>query len=120
MEIATLISVLDEPHLAEDYLQRWKLRDFGRGRQILIDLADTGLTLDLLAALCKQLTEILPQIRNPDAALNAFRNFLFAARGPLALVALFERDPSALRMLLNALSLGPRWAEILISDPEVF
>ena len=48
MEIATLVSVLDHPHLAA-HLQSWGLVDVDRGRETLIQLADLGLTLDLLA-----------------------------------------------------------------------
>src|SRR4029450_1748780 len=108
MEIQTLVRVLDQPHVAADHLHGWRLRDVGRGQQILAELAETGLTLDLLSGVCTQLSEPLPQARDPDAALDAFRRYLFAVRSPLALAMLFERDETALPMLLSALSLGQR------------
>src|SRR5262245_33222712 len=120
MEIPTLVRVLDHPHLAADHLHGWGLADVLRGQQILLELADTGLTLDLLASVCKQLGQQLPRTRDPDAALAAFRRYLFAVRSPLSLAALLERDPSAMPMLLAALSLGAPWVELLTDDPEAF
>ena len=49
MEIATLVSVLDQPHLAAEHLHGWGLRMAHRAEQSLLELADSGLTLDLLA-----------------------------------------------------------------------
>ena len=37
MEIPTLVSVLDHPHLAVDHLHAWKLSDPHRGRQTLLE-----------------------------------------------------------------------------------
>ena len=118
MEIATLVSVLDQPHLAAEHLQAWGVRDAHRAQRALLELADSGLSLDLLAALCEQLREELPRAPDPDAVLAALARFLLAARSPLALAALFERDAAALPMLLAGLSLGPRWADLLTRDPE--
>src|SRR5439155_3317459 len=120
MEIPTLVSVLDQPHLAAAHLHAWGLRDVRRGQQILLELAESGLTLDLLAGVCQQLAEHLPRTPDPDAALDTFHRYLFAVRSPLGLAALLERDPSAMPMLLAALSLGQQWAELLIDDPEAF
>src|SRR5262245_46369429 len=120
MHIATLVSVLDHPHHAAELLHRWGVRDLGRARQTLEELAETGLSLDLLAGLCDRLTEHLPGTPDPDAALAALRRYLFAVRSPLALAALLERDDSAMPMLLGALSLGPRWATLLADDPDAF
>ena len=120
MEIPTLVSVLDHPHLAADLLHAWRLSDPHRARQTLLDLADCGLTLDLLAGLCDQLSRHLPDLPDPDAVLTAFRQFLLASRSPLAMGALFQRDPSALPVLLRAMSLGDHWRELLIADPEAY
>jgi glutamate-ammonia-ligase adenylyltransferase len=118
MEIRTLVSILDQPHLAAEHLHGWGLADVGRGQRILLELAETGLTLDLLAGLSRQLCEHLPTAPDPDAALAALRRYLFAVRSPMGLAALFERDPSAMPALLSALSLGPQWTELLIDDPD--
>ncbi len=120
MEIATLVSVLDHPHLAAGPLHAWGLADVHRGQQTLLELAESGLTLDLLAELCDQLGEHLPSQPDPDASLGAFRAFLFANRSPLAFAALAERDRTVVPMLLAALGLGERWRRLLASDPEAF
>jgi [glutamine synthetase] adenylyltransferase / [glutamine synthetase]-adenylyl-L-tyrosine phosphorylase len=120
MEIASLIGLLDRPSAADESLSDWGVRDRQRARQVLLDLADTGLTLDLLAALCKYLAQQLPREPDPDLVLHTFRQFLFASRSPLALGSLFERDPSAIALLLRAFSLGPRWRELLLAYPEAF
>src|SRR4051812_26764425 len=120
MEISTLVSVLDQPHVAADHLQAWGLRAGVRAQAILLELSETGLPLDLLAAICEPPAKHLPNTPDPDASLAAFGRYVFAVRSPLGLAALFERDPAAMPMLLGALSLGPRWAELLIADPEAF
>jgi glutamate-ammonia-ligase adenylyltransferase len=120
MEIATLVNVLDHPHVAADRLQGWGLRDVRRGHRLLLELIEAGLTLDLLAAVCNQLERHLSQTRDPDGALDGFVKFFLAVRSPLALASLLLRDATAMPMLLAALSLGPRWAEMLREDPEAF
>src|SRR5213078_3193918 len=120
MEIRTLVSILDQPHLAAEHLQGWGLSDVERGQRVLLELAETGLTLDLLAGLSRQLREHLRQTPDPDAALAALRRYLFAVRSPIGLAALFEREPSAMPTLLSALSLGPHWTDVLVDDPEAF
>ncbi|MFP3733057.1 hypothetical protein SB690_20065, partial [Bacillus sp. SIMBA_006] len=89
----------DEPHVAADALQAWRLKNVPRAQQILLELAETGLTLDLLAELCEQLGQFLAAADDPDATLAAFGRYLFAVRSPLGLGALLERDPSAMPML---------------------
>ena len=120
MEIRTLLGVLEQPQLAADHLRKWGLTDIALGQQVFVELAETGLTLDLLAGVCRQLAEHLPRMPDPDAALADFRRYLLAVRSPLGLAGLFERDPAAMRLLLCALSLGPRFADLLVADPEAF
>jgi glutamate-ammonia-ligase adenylyltransferase len=120
MEIASLVNVLEQPHLAAEQLHDWGVVDVHQAQQTLRELAESGLTLDLLAALCAQMRQHLPHTPDPDAGLSAFARFLFATRSPLSLVALLERDRQSLPILLAALSLGPRWAEFLARDPEAF
>jgi len=120
MQISTLVRVLDDPHLAAEHLDAWKLRDVHRGQAALVELAESGLTLDLLAGLCEQLRQHLPNQAEPDVVLAALKRFLLAARSPLALVALVERDRTALPVLLRGLALGERWRELLVADPEAF
>ena len=120
MEIPTLVQVLDHAHIAAEQLDAWQIRDAHRARQALVEFAEGGLTLDLLAELCDQLARILPEVPDADAALEALRRFHRLVRSPLALAALFERDRKALPLLVRAFSLGLGWREVLIADPEAF
>ena len=47
---------------------------------MLLELAESGLTLDLLASVCRQLADHLPHTADPDAALAAFQRL--SARRP--------------------------------------
>jgi glutamate-ammonia-ligase adenylyltransferase len=118
MQISVLVGILDEPHLAAEYLRAWGVKDIPRAAQTLHDLAETSLTLDLLANVCQQLDEHLPQVADADATLDAFRQYMLGVRSPLSLAALLEREPTAMGVLLTALSLGPRWVQLLIDDPD--
>jgi hypothetical protein len=60
MQISTLVSVLELPHFAAEHLAAWGLGDVENGRRVLLELAESGVTLDLLAAVCGQLAVNLP------------------------------------------------------------
>ena len=69
----------------------------------LVAIARSGMTLDLLAVICGQLEQLLPHISDPDRALNNLEHFIAAARNPLSLGSLFERDAESLPTLLQDL-----------------
>ena len=92
MHIDELRELLDQPALAEGRLTKWGLEDPRRGHADLTSMAAAGLTLDLLEIICGQLAEHLPRVSDPDRALNNLDRFVQAARNPLALGSLFERD----------------------------
>ena len=119
MEIRTLVGILNEPHVAAEQLSGWGLRDISQGRQVLRELADSGLSLDLLAEVCAQLGQSLPKSADPDAVLNGLGRYFSAVRSPRVLAALVERDASVLPTLLAALALAPYFTEVLLSDPDV-
>jgi glutamate-ammonia-ligase adenylyltransferase len=120
MDIADLIRLLDQPQLAAEELRGWQLSEPARGQQILVELVEAGVPVDLLAAIGEQLGEQLPRQADADAALAALGRYVLAVRSPLSLAALMARDASVLPMLLGALSLGPRWVELLVDDPDAF
>ena len=120
MDIESLIYMLDHPDRTPEWLGGWGLQDLAAGRARLAALVEHGLTLDLLATLCGQLSDELPGTPEPDEVLAALVDFIGASRSPLALAALFQRDRHALPMLLNVLKLGARWRKILVDDPEAF
>ena len=83
-------------------------------------MAVAGIALDLLSVLCDQLQEHLPGCADPDMALNNLERFVRAARSPLAMGTLFERDPEALPTLLQILSASQHLSDLLVTDPEGF
>ncbi len=53
-------------------------------------------------------------------ALNNLERFVRAARNPLSMGTLFERDPDAMPTLLQILSASQHLSELLVTDPEGF
>ncbi|NOY30410.1 MAG: bifunctional [glutamate--ammonia ligase]-adenylyl-L-tyrosine phosphorylase/[glutamate--ammonia-ligase] adenylyltransferase, partial [Planctomycetes bacterium] len=86
----------------------------------LLRLAASGLPLDLLATVCSQFAAAVPDLADPDMALNSLERFLLAARSPLAMAAFFERDPQALPNLLLILNSSQHLSDQLCSDPESY
>ena len=63
---------------------RWASSTSSGAHANLVNMATAGLTLDLLADMCDQLAEHLPQSSDPDMALNNLERFVAAARNPLS------------------------------------
>src|SRR5665648_718399 len=101
MQIDELRRILDDPASAVEWLQRLGVVDADRAHGNLVRMAMSGLTLDLLADICDQLVEQLPASSDPDRALNNLDRFVAAARNPLSIGSLFERDREALPILLQ-------------------
>lgn len=118
MEPATLVQLLDEPSQAAALLGGWGLRDPLAARQMLVEMAEAGVPLDLLAELCRQLQRLLPSQPQADERLRALADYFRAVRSPLALLALAQRDATVLPKLLAALGLGPWCRQWLLEDPE--
>lgn len=117
MKIDRLRELLDQPARAESWLATWGLDDVPRGHANLLAIAQSGVTLDLLAVMCHTLAEHLPRSSDPDMALNNLERFVAAARSPLALASLFERDPDALPILLQIFSTSQHFSDVLVQDP---
>lgn len=118
MQIDQLRKYLDNPAEAAAWLQSWGLSDIARGHGNLVRMAVAGLTLDLLAAICDILAEQLPRSSDPDMALNNLDRFVCAARNPLSLGSLFERDREALPILLQIFATSQHFSDLLIRDPH--
>ena len=80
-------------------------------------MATAGVPLDLLAVMCDQLERHLPGCADPDMALNNLERFVRAARNPLAVGTLFERDPQALPTLLQIFATSQYLSDLLVADP---
>ncbi|MFO0868486.1 MAG: bifunctional [glutamate--ammonia ligase]-adenylyl-L-tyrosine phosphorylase/[glutamate--ammonia-ligase] adenylyltransferase [Pirellulales bacterium] len=120
MDIPTLVDYLDHPATAAAGLRAWGIRQGDAAHRNLVSLAQSGITLDLLANMAGQLAQNLPRLADPDAVLSNLVRFVAASRSPLALGSLFERDPDALPTLLQVFSTSQYLANLLIRDPESF
>ena len=113
-----LVAWLDSPAAARQWLTSLGVRDVDRAHGNLVRMAESRLTLDLLTVVCQQLNEHLPQLSDADMALNNLQRYSAAARNPLALGALFERDAEALPILLTIFSSSQFLSDYLVRDPE--
>lgn len=120
MDLQTLGHLLEDPGAGAEWLRRLKVADTDRAARNLASLARSGWTPDLLLSVCRQLAELLPACADPDMALNNLDRFVAAARSPLALGTLFERDPQALATLIQIFSTSQYLSDVLVSDPESF
>ena len=120
MDDAQLRHYLDHPQEAGRWLSPWGLDDVDRAHASLVRMALSGMTLDLLANICDQLAEHLPRLSDPDMALNNLDRFVAAARNPLSLATLFERDREALPILLQIFSTSQYLSDLLITDSEAY
>ncbi|MGA2033660.1 MAG: bifunctional [glutamate--ammonia ligase]-adenylyl-L-tyrosine phosphorylase/[glutamate--ammonia-ligase] adenylyltransferase [Thermoguttaceae bacterium] len=120
MDLTTLRQYLDEPQAAQSWLRSLGVSDLKRAHAGLMSMAAAGLTLDLLSVICDQLAEQLARSADPDMALNNLDRFVAAARSPLALGTLLQRDPTALSTLLQIFSTSQHFSDLLITDPEGF
>ena len=120
MNIEQLVRVLDRPELAGEWLEKLAVRDPDSAHQNLLAIAESGVTLDLLAAIASQLELHLASLGEPDRVLENLRRFITAARSPLSLATLFDRDAGALPTLLQLFSSSQHLSDMLIADPECF
>lgn len=120
MQIDRLNSMLDSPEEAKGWLAPLGVANTRVAHGVLSNLAMSGLPLDLLGTICDQFAEVAPQLADPDRALNSLERFLLAARSPLSMAALFERDPHSLPNLLMMLNSSQNFSDQLCTDPESF
>ena len=120
MKIDRLNSILDSPSEAKQWLADLGVLNTRAAHSALTNLAVNGLPLDLLGTICEQFEEVAPQLADPDRALNSLERFLLAARSPLSMAALFERDPKSLPNLLLMFASSQNLSDQLCTDPESF
>lgn len=120
MDIPTLRQYLDDPDAAAVWLCGIGIVDVRRAHGNLLGMATAGVTLDLLAEMGNQLERHLPACADPDMALHNLERFVQAARNPLAVGTLFERDPQALPTLLQIFATSQYLSDLLVMDPEGF
>ncbi len=119
-DTAVLKNYLDNPAAADAWLRSLGVVDVKHAHAALVHVAEAGVTLDLLMGMVGQLERCLPRCADPDMAMNNLDRFVSAARSPLALGALFERDHNALPTLVQILSTSQHFSDLLVADPEIF
>lgn len=115
-----LVQYLNDPVTATDWLRSLHIDNVQRAHRNLVGMAECGLTLDLLGIVCQRLAEHLPACSDPDMALNNLERFIRAARSPLSLGSLFERDAESLPILVQIFSTSQHLSDLLIQDPESY
>jgi len=115
-----LRQLLDDSEAAGQWLRPLGVADARRGHANLVEMATSGMTLDLLGEICDQFAGYAPSCADPDMALNNLGRFVAAARNPLAVGTLFQRDPGALPTLLQIFSTSQHFSDLLVADPESF
>ena len=118
MNTTTLRQYLDDAYAAAVWLCGLGIVDVRRAHGNLVGMAAAGVTLDLLAVLCDQLERHLPGCADADMALHNLERFVQAARNPLAIGTLFERDPQSLATLVQIFSTSQYLSDSLVTDPE--
>ncbi|MEX2185296.1 MAG: putative nucleotidyltransferase substrate binding domain-containing protein [Pirellulales bacterium] len=120
MDLSKISALLDDAALADAPLRDWGLREPLRAHEFLVRIADAGVTLDLIDDILRQFEEHLPRLSDADMALNNLDRFFAAARSPLSLATLFERDRQALPILLQIFSTSQHLSDLLVTDRESY
>ena len=120
MQVDDLIGLLDEPERRSAWLRQIGLLDRERAATNLDSIARSGMTIDQVAQIGQQLEAVSSEISDLDMALNNLEKFVAAARSPLALGALFQRDRTALPILLTIFSTSQYLSDLLVRDTESY
>jgi glutamate-ammonia-ligase adenylyltransferase len=120
MNLDTFGRYLDDFDAAADWLRGLGLTDLRKGLANLSGMAEARVPLDLLAGMATQLERDLPACADPDRALNNLERFVRAARNPLSIGTLFERDLEAMPILLQIFAASQHLSDVLINEPECF
>ncbi len=113
-------AMLDSAEQSAMWLCGLGIRNGERGHRNLMAIADQGIPLDLFAVMASQLERRLPQSADADMALNNLERFLANSTSPLSAAAVFERDPTALGMLVQLFSTSQYFSDVLIQSPQYF
>ena len=120
MHVEQLVQYLDSPGESEQWLRSLRVENTLEAHKNLLRLSESGLTSDLMAIVCTQLSDHLVHQSDPDMALRNLARFVDASRNPIALGCLIERDTEALPILLQLFSTSQYLADVMIGDPASF
>ena len=120
MQTEQLTNFLDSPEYASEWMRANHFRNPDASHRCFVELAETGFTIDLLSIIIRQLESIVDDLPDPDQTLALFTQFVKVSRSPIAVGGLFERDPTALPVLLKLFSISPLLSQMLIDDPSSY
>ena len=121
MNPATLRYYLDHAEAAAEWLRRLGIVDVDRAHGNLLEIATSGMTLDLVAVICDQFGPSAERIARSRPVLTNLDRFVAAvaqSAGPWA--RCFERDPTALPTLLHIFSTSQHFSDLLVQRPGGF
>lgn len=95
-------------------------RDVDSSFEHLLRLSALGIPDDLMEVIILQLERELIRSSDVDRAVTNLQRFAEASRSPLSLAALFQRDVSALPVLIQLFSTSQHASELLIRSPHYF
>jgi glutamate-ammonia-ligase adenylyltransferase len=113
-------ALLNSPQRTAGWLKVAHVADPARGHQNLLNIANSGVTIDLLGSIFRQLQQTLPTLSDPDMALNNLERFMGAVRSPLSFATLCERDENTLPVLLRIFSTSQYLSDVMIHRPAVY
>ena len=120
MQAESMVDLLGNDKSLEAWLTDAGIKDFARAKSNLLEITESGITIDQLDSICLQLAEHLSSISDPDLALLNLNRFVLAARSPLAMGSLLERDKTGLPILLVIFSTSQYLSDLLIRDTESY
>jgi glutamate-ammonia-ligase adenylyltransferase len=120
MSPGPLGAVFDSWEVAEPWVRRLGCADPRRAHRDLVAIAELGITPDLLSVMADQLSRLLPESPDADMALSNLERYLGNCTSPLSAVAVFERDPTALRSLVHLFATSQYFSDQLIQSPHLF
>ncbi|MCA9107768.1 MAG: hypothetical protein KDA83_20315, partial [Planctomycetales bacterium] len=117
-DLKSIRRFLRDPDDSSTELRSWGIVDTRRGQANIAALVRHGIPEDLMASIATQLSRLLPETSDPGMALNNLERYVAASRSPLSLGALFDRDRTALPILLRLFSSSQHLSDLLVREPE--
>jgi glutamate-ammonia-ligase adenylyltransferase len=117
-------SLSNDPTSGSESMAAWmksaRLNNTESTRQAVERFANLGIPAELLSRWWQTLGDRMSNSMEPEANFARLSRFFVRVRSPQSMVALFDRDPSALPRLIEAFEVGEVVSEALIEDTESF
>ena len=120
MNLDEFTACLSDKNLADAWLRDCGITDTSAGHAALVQMAEHGLTLDLLSDVGVRLAKHLPELSDPDLALTTLARFVGATINPLSFGSFIQQEDDSLLDLLMLFSASPLFGDMLVQDPAAF